>query len=214
MRVHQKIVIIAAIIVPIAVVIGASVWISPPKTSIQSAYSDSTSQVSNNSKVYIEYAALEGKAYDKAFLAGMIVHHGSAMNMAEQASASTKRSEILTLADEINNVQSQEMLTMITLQKEYGFPITSAHNMSNMNPGETMDETMQMYDSLIGLSDNGFDKKFLEAMIQHHQDAIDMSMPAVTQSNSERVKYLAKNVVDTQRAEIDQMKQWQKDWQL
>lgn len=40
---------------------------------------------SSESDTYKKYAALKGEAYDKEFLANMIVYHESAMNMAEMA---------------------------------------------------------------------------------------------------------------------------------
>lgn len=212
MKISQKTVVITAVVVSVAVVVGAVVYTRPQRVSNTPSSSERLQDSSKDSAIYKQYAALEGQAYDKELLAGMIVHHGSAMNMAEQANASTQRPEILSLAEAINGTQGQETVTMLSLQEEYGFPITSAHNMNNMNPGETMDETMTMYETLQGLSGDEFDKKFLELMILHHQDAIDMSKPAATQSNSQKIKDLALQIISKQQSEISQMKQWQTKW--
>ncbi len=63
-----------------------------------------------------------------------------------------------------------------------------------------------------GLSGDDFDKKFLQLMITHYQDAIDMSKPAEMNAKRQEIKNLAKAIISAQTSEIDQMQQWQKDW--
>ena len=55
---------------------------------------------------------LQGDAFDKAFLAEMIVHHQGAVMMAEQALASSKHQEIKDMAQKIIAAQNAEILQM------------------------------------------------------------------------------------------------------
>ena len=57
-----------------------------------------------------------------------------------------------------------------------------------------------------------FDKAFIDAMIPHHQSAIDMAQVAHKESKSPEMKELAENIVSAQKREIEQMKQWRKEW--
>ena len=59
---------------------------------------------------------------------------------------------------------------------------------------------------------NVIDAHFIEQMIPHHEDAITMSKLALTKAQKPEVKELAQSIIDSQSKEIDQMKQWYKDW--
>ena len=53
-----------------------------------------------------------GEAYEQAFLRGMIVHHIGAVQMAEELLKQTDRPELRAFAQDIIEVQSQEIETM------------------------------------------------------------------------------------------------------
>lgn len=168
---------------------------------------------SSESDTYKKYAALKGEAYDKEFVANMIVHHESAMNMAEMALASAKHQEIKDLAANINASQGQEVSSMRKWQTEWGYPATSGHMMTGMEEaGHSMESMSDMNEALKGLSGDAFDRKFLELMIEHHQGAIDMAKPATTNAAHQEVKDLAQAIIDAQTKEIGEMKQWQQQW--
>ena len=168
---------------------------------------------SNESETYKKYAALKGEAYDKDFLANMIVHHESAINMAEMALAAAKHQEVKDLASNINASQGKEVGDMRSWQTQWGYPATSGHSMTDMeNAGHSMESMADMNAQLQGLSGDEFDKKFLELMIEHHQGAIDMAMPAATNASHQEVKVLAKEIIAAQTQEIDNMREWQKEW--
>lgn len=56
------------------------------------------------------------------------------------------------------------------------------------------------------------DAHFIEQMIPHHEDAITMAELADTKAQRPEIKQLAKNIIDSQSKEIDQMRGWYKDW--
>ncbi len=172
-----------------------------------------TNMTANESETYKKYAALKGEEYDKQFVANMIVHHESAMNMAEMALASAKHQEIKDLATNINASQGKEVGDMRTWQTQWGYPASSGHSMTDMeNAGGSMEGMADMNAALVGLSSDAFDKKFLELMIEHHQGAIDMAKPAATNASHQEVKGLAQTIIDAQTKEINQMKLWQIAW--
>lgn len=168
---------------------------------------------SSESETYKKYAALKGEAYDKEFLANMIVHHESATNMAEMALASAQHQEIKNLATNINVSQGKEISNMRKWQTEWGYPATSGHMMTGTaEAGHSMESMSDMNEALKGMSGDAFDKKFLELMIEHHQGAIDMAKPAATNAAHQEVKDLAQVIIDAQMKEINEMKQWLKEW--
>lgn len=168
---------------------------------------------SSESDTYKKYVALKGEAYDKEFLANMIVHHESAMNMAEMALASAQHQEIKDLATSINASQGREVGSMRQFQTNWGYPATSGHSMTGMAEAEhSMEGMSDMNEALKGLSGDAFDKKFLELMIEHHQGAIDMAKPAATNAAHQEVKDLAQSIIDAQTKEIAEMRQWQQQW--
>lgn len=145
-----------------------------------------------------KFATLKGEAYDEAFIADMLAHHEGALNMAKSAQAATERKEILELAQTIIQTQSQEIIKMQAYQADWGYTMSG-----------TM---MDMGKELEGLTGSEFDKKFLELMIEHHQQAVDMSKYADANASHQEIKDLAKQIIDAQEAEITQMQQWQMEW--
>lgn len=56
------------------------------------------------------------------------------------------------------------------------------------------------------------DQEFIENMIPHHQDAVDMSNMALTKAEHPQIKQLARNISTSQSREIAEMRQWYKEW--
>ncbi len=57
-----------------------------------------------------------------------------------------------------------------------------------------------------------FDKAFIEAMIPHHQMALMMSSMVLTGGEQKELKELARSIISSQRAEIEQMQTLYKQW--
>jgi uncharacterized protein (DUF305 family) len=56
------------------------------------------------------------------------------------------------------------------------------------------------------------DRMFIEQMIPHHQDAIDMANLAMEKAEHPEIRQLAENVISDQSREISQMRSWYKAW--
>jgi uncharacterized protein (DUF305 family) len=64
--------------------------------------------------------------------------------------------------------------------------------------------TMTKLESLNGTE---FDTLWLESMISHHQGAIEMAKAEIANGENVDARRLAQTIIDTQQAEIGQMKQ-------
>lgn len=57
-----------------------------------------------------------------------------------------------------------------------------------------------------------YDRDFLDQMIPHHAQAVDMAQRAQAQAEHQELRELAGRIVQQQQAEIALMQQWQRDW--
>jgi uncharacterized protein (DUF305 family) len=81
--------------------------------------------------------------------------------------------------------------------------------MKNMEGGMTMND---MVNDLKGKKGVEFDKAFLIGMIEHHEGAIDMANLAKQYAGHDEIKIMADSIISAQTTEIDQMRQWLKEW--
>lgn len=209
---------IIAIITATVAVIGIGSWyviadmqtVKKNTQQTKTSINQDTASIDSN-----KFANLKGEAYDEAYIADMLAHHEGALNMSEMVSAGTDRLELTQLAQTIMQTQSQELMKMQTWQTEWGYERTMGGHGSHAGMGNEMSgDMMMMGEELTDLKGIEFDKKFLELMIEHHQQAVDMSKFADTNASHQEIKDLAKAVIIAQESEIAQMKQWQADWSL
>ncbi|MEH2022699.1 DUF305 domain-containing protein [Nostoc sp.] len=86
---------------------------------------------------------------------------------------------------------------------------TNTSDKQQMNHGSGMNHSMAMD---LGPADANFDLRFLDAMIPHHQGAVEMANVAQEKSKRPEIKKLADNIIKSQNSEITQMKQWRQVW--
>ncbi|BAY35475.1 hypothetical protein NIES2107_73870 (plasmid) [Nostoc carneum NIES-2107] len=155
--------------------------------------------------------------YDLRFIDAMIPHHQGAVEMAKQAQQKSKRSEIKKLASEIISSQDQEIAQLKQWRTAW-YPKASSTPVAYdaktdktvPMPHEQMQGMMMNMD--LGSADTEFDLRFINAMIPHHESAITMAKDALSKSQRPEIKKLAQSIIDSQQAEINQMKQWRKSW--
>lgn len=70
----------------------------------------------------------------------------------------------------------------------------------------------QMVASLAYLEGDEYDQEFIAGMIDHHQAAVDMAQLSDKRAKHSEIKQLSNEIIKAQEKEIDQMKQWQKQW--
>ena len=144
-------------------------------------------------------------ADDVMFAQMMIPHHQQAVELAALAPEHTTNQAVLTLASTISAEQQPEInaMTALLLQWDVDPKATPDHGGSGMQ-GMVDDATMAKLKSLNGPE---FDTLWLQAMIGHHQGAIDMAKAEIANGQSADMTAMAKTMVTAQQAEINQMKQ-------
>jgi uncharacterized protein (DUF305 family) len=149
-----------------------------------------------------------GKYSDKALIDAMVPHHQGAIAMAEVALKNAEHDEIEELSRNIVSTQRAEIEELKAIKKE-------EFGTSNV-PMEMSQEQMRgmgmMMDPQNLANKKPFDKAFIDAMIPHHQSAIEMATVAREKSENPRIKELAQDIISAQKREIEQMKQWRKEW--
>ncbi|MEH2318973.1 DUF305 domain-containing protein [Nostoc sp.] len=102
-----------------------------------------------------------------------------------------------------------------------GSLITACTNTASQNQSQAPNATAtntsdkQMNHSMgmdLGPADANFDLRFLDAMIPHHQGAVEMAKEAQQKSKRPEIKKLADNIIKSQNQEITQMKRWRQAW--
>jgi uncharacterized protein (DUF305 family) len=79
------------------------------------------------------------------------------------------------------------------------------HNMDMGSDHKAMKGGMMM-DTIL------MDRHFIERMIPHHLDAVEMAKLALEKSKKSEIKKLANDIIKSQTAEIETMKKWYKEW--
>lgn len=140
---------------------------------------------------------------DVMFAQMMIPHHEQAVEMADLAATRAADSEVKELAEKIKEAQDPEIATMESWLREWGKPVPTG-GMGHDMPGIMSEGDMKKLEAAKGAE---FDKQFVTMMIAHHEGAIDMARTEEAKGANPEAKALAKTIVTTQQAEIDQMEQ-------
>ena len=138
---------------------------------------------------------------DIMFAQMMIPHHQQAVDMSTLAETNTTNPEILALAKQIKDAQAPEIKQMTARIESSGAGMDMGHDMGM--GGMLTDEQMTALKNATGAA---FDKLYLEGMIGHHQGALQMAKMIENSDNAE-AKQLAANIISSQSAEIEKMKQ-------
>lgn len=152
------------------------------------------------------------------FLEGMIDHHQMALDMAEDCLRKTKTEAVKMICQSVISVQSSEIEMMQGwLADWYGIayapmsmmrmPSDSAghggHSMSDLVTDPPM--MMGMMAGFNRLEGIAYDVAWLEAMIDHHDDALHMSERILRRAQHAELIALANQIIADQNAEIQQM---------
>jgi len=155
--------------------------------------------------------------FDLRFIDSMIPHHEGAVVMAREVLQKSKRPELKKLAQDIIKAQEKEINQMkqwrtVWYPKAPSTPVAWHAPMGHsMAMSQDQMKAMRM-DMDLGPADAEFDKRFIAAMIPHHEGAVVMANDVLQKSKRPEVLQLAKNIIASQQAEIDQMQQWRKTW--
>ena len=163
--------------------------------------------------------AAQQSEFDQQFIDMVVPHHEGAVEMALIAQARAEHQEIKDMADDIIRSQSAEVGQMRAWRLAwYGSDQTPPmsqmpllHNMRGMGV-ITMTMAMAQEVEMLGAAPEPFDRAFIDAMIPHHESAIDAARPALQPATRPAIRTLATTIIADQQREIDQMTSWRQSW--
>lgn len=150
--------------------------------------------------------------FDLQFIDTMIAHHQGAIDMAQVAEKQATHEELKQLARKIVEDQQNEIKQMQGWKQQWYAGKGDAMNMEMHGMGHSM-RGMSM-DRLGAAKGDAFDAMFIDMMIPHHEGAITMARDALKKAQHKEIKDMARNIIDAQKKEIDQMTKWKKEWKL
>jgi uncharacterized protein (DUF305 family) len=140
---------------------------------------------------------------DVMFVQMMIPHHEQAVEMAALAPAAGASPEVQDLASAIAAAQGPEIAQMEAMLDRWDVQPMMDHSGHQM-AGMVSDADMEALADATGAE---FDRLFLQAMIAHHQGAIDMTVDPLANGEDPELRTLLEAIVTTQTAEIAEMEQ-------
>lgn len=165
-------------------------------------------------------APVEGRAgrAEVRFLEGMIDHHQMALDMATDCLNKAQTESVVELCNNVITAQSAEIAQMQTwllewYEVEYApmsmMDVKPEDDMGGMHGGhaEHRDPPMMMgmMAGLSRLEGVEYEIAWLEAMIDHHDDALHMSERILRYAEHEDIITLAEAIISAQTSEIEYM---------
>jgi uncharacterized protein (DUF305 family) len=153
-----------------------------------------------------------GSEVDELFINMMVPHHQGAVEMAKIALERSGRSEIREMANAIISSQEAEITQLKDWKEQwYGSSETpSMQVMPAMSGGHAMN--MQADVDTLKIAPEPFDLAFIDAMVPHHQSAIDAAQMVIDSAVHPEIRELAWQIIEAQKKEIDQMMNWRQKW--
>lgn len=149
-----------------------------------------------------------GEYSDERFIDAMAPHHQGAVDMARVALANAEHPEIRQLAENIISSQEAEIEELRSIKEEQ---FGDSEVLTEMSP-EEMQMMGAMEDPGELEKEEPFDRAFIDAMIPHHESAIEMAEVANEETSNQRIKDLTRRIIEAQEAEIEQMTTWREEW--
>ncbi len=143
----------------------------------------------------------DGNSTDRAFVAQMVPHHRSAVQMATVARTEATGAFVKTLAGNITRTQTAEIGQMqrVDAQLAKAGIKTGDLGMNSHTMGMDMNAS-----ALKGAKP--FDRKFIAMMVPHHEGAIQMARAELANGKNPELKTLATNIISAQAREVKQMR--------
>jgi uncharacterized protein (DUF305 family) len=156
---------------------------------------------------------------DELFINMMVPHHQGAVEMARIALERSDRAEVREMAQAIIASQEAEVQQMREWKQQwYGStdfpPMSEMPSMREMpghgSPGHPMD--MQAEVDALREAPDPFDLAFIDAMIPHHQSAIEAAELVLAATERPELRQMAQAIIAEQQREIEQMLSWRSEW--
>jgi uncharacterized protein (DUF305 family) len=168
--------------------------------------------------------------FDQQLIDMMVPHHEGAVEMAKIAERRAQRLEIKALAADILRTRSAEIAQMkawreawfgshetppmsrMPLVEGMQMPAGAGHAGHEGNAGPLQAMDMAAAVEVLREAPEPFDVAFIDAMIPHHQIAVEAARAALQRASRPEFKDLAVQMIDTQLREIGLMREWRLKW--
>jgi len=134
---------------------------------------------------------------DLRYINKMIAHHRGAIFLADQVIEKSNRKEIKLLAEEIRTNEPKLIKELYDWKKEWYLDTKVVSDPTVINIGEKDDKT---------------DLRFLNALITHHVDGIEMTKEIKTKSSRNEILDNAEAVETFLSTSILTLKTWRESW--
>jgi uncharacterized protein (DUF305 family) len=141
---------------------------------------------------------------DAEFLDNAIPHHEGAVIMAQVVLENSERPELRNFAQSVITGESKSIAQLYEWRRDW-YGKQDRIFLDQVSPKVSM-----IID--LGEKDPEFDLRFLEAMIAHHQGAINMLQGILIPTARPEIHSTATAGVVALAADINTMQQWKKDW--
>lgn len=179
---------------------------------------------------------LGAQTMDRHFIEQMIPHHEDAVAMAQLALVRAQHPELRYLAQNVITTQTAEIEQMRAWYRQwYGEEVPTAGDGAlrgrggapgggmmggpgtrggmMMGPGGIRSGMMMDTTDLEALEAAAeFDKEFIEQMVPHHRMGVMMAQMVLARTDRPELRELARDIIEGQTAEIEQMRDWYRTW--
>jgi uncharacterized protein (DUF305 family) len=142
-----------------------------------------------------------------AFLIGMRPHHEQAVEMSDIVLAANPPAEVAELATQVKDAQAPEIEQMNAMLADLGKssdPAEHGGEHAGAHGGMMSEDELAALKAATGTEAA---RLYLEAMIEHHEGAIEASEKVLAEGQYEPVLALARSIAEEQAAEISTMEQ-------
>jgi uncharacterized protein (DUF305 family) len=148
--------------------------------------------------------------YDLQFIDTMSMHHQHGIDMAKMAVSKANSAELRELAKKMVSGQQKDIAQLKSWRDQWYPKMPKAmnmqmHGMSHSSHQDMMKEMGEHMSKLKKATGPAFDTAFIETIIPHHQQAIQMSRDALQKAEHAEIKTFAQKTIDAQQKEIDEL---------
>ena len=136
---------------------------------------------------------------DLGYIKAMIAHHGGAMTLAEQTKAKSERPEIIKLSEEILAGEPKAIAELYQWKKDWYRDVRKVEYKEVPN---------------IGDYDVNFDLRFLNALIAHHEEGVEMAQEIKLKSTRPEILNNADAVIEFLNGGLEMLKDWRTRWYI
>jgi uncharacterized protein (DUF305 family) len=154
----------------------------------------------------VPVAGVDFNAADVMFLQMMVNHHNQGLEIVRMSNGRNVRPDVATLAAAIAVTQSDEVASMQQWLGSWGKPPTAdpADHAHAAHGGMPMTSEAQLA-ALRSADEPAFERTFLNVLVAHQHNAIEMAKSAAEQGINPDARDLADRIVRSRSAQIAQM---------